>query len=253
MRYNQKVKDYPFGKKIITFNYPIFNPELDPPHKQSVRSDYSKTENVTRDDSRKRALDRIYDIAYANDFTDFITLTVDPLQLDRTSPEILTKAIKIWFSNLVQRNNCNYVIIPEYHKDGTGIHFHGLMSGNYTKVDSGKKVRKGHSKGKTIYNLSNWKYGWSTTIDIDGDKVALARYIIKYVTKGNEKIFGKHYLAGGKTLKREVPTKYFYQPFYEAVGNEYNIELTPYKVKYFELMANNNSNEIRKIIGEEII
>ena len=54
----------------------------------------------------------------------------------------------------------------------------------------------------------------------------------KYITKGNAKIFGKFYLSGGKTLKREVPAEFMNIDYASFEGQEYTIPGTGMRVKY---------------------
>lgn len=228
MRYNQKIKHFPDHYKITTFNYPVFNPDKEETQRKE-RADFSKTENRTRGDSMKRAHDRVLEIALVNQFDYFVTLTISPETCDRESPEQITKILKKWLSNQVYRNNLKYLIIPEYHKDHKSIHFHGLMSG-----DLDLKETPLTTNGKRIYNINNWSLGYSTAIDLTGNMVAVSHYIVKYISKGTEKILGNIYYAGGKGLIREVPVTYEIEHFYQVIARPIDIEGTNLKVKYTE-------------------
>ena len=74
-----------------------------------------------------------------------------------------------------------YLVVPEYHSDGSKFHFHALMSNidELDLVDSGKVI-----DGKTIYNIKNFKAGFSTAIRIgDGESARTSNYLSKYITK----------------------------------------------------------------------
>ena len=134
---------------------------------------------------------------------------------------------------MVQRHQMDYILFPEYHKPEPGqteraIHFHMLANANTLKLsDSGKKTKN----GQTIYNLLGWKYGFSTVIKLDG-RSAIVKYVTKYITKGNAKIFGKFYLSGGRTLKREVPAEFLNIDYASFDGQEYEIPAAGMRVKY---------------------
>ena len=76
-----------------------------------------------------------------------------------------------------------------------------------------------------------WKYGFSTVIKLDG-RSAIVKYVTKYITKGNAKIFGKFYLSGGRTLKREVPAEFLNIDYASFDGQEYEIPAAGMRVKY---------------------
>lgn len=226
-RYNACNKLYPDGhKKTTVFNFPVFNPHgLYVEKKQ--RLNYSRDKGITRDDSIKRGIDKIYDIAILNNFDYFVTFTLDKNKIDRYDYSLICSKLKKWLQNAVQRNNASYIIVPELHQDGA-VHFHGLISGEFDLADSGLKT----SKNQTIYNLNNWKLGFTTCIELDENKVATARYLCKYITKDTKMILGNLYYAGGK-INREPPKEYDNVLFYEALGKTYEIGCTALKVKYY--------------------
>ena len=61
------------------------------------------------------------------------------------------------------------------------------------KPRTAKKYGLDWEKGQVVYNLSTWKFGFSTAIKVYGDKAQLSHYITKYITKDNEKIMGRYY------------------------------------------------------------
>ena len=67
--YNARIKIYPNDiYKYTVFNKLIFNPyNAELINKNNKRFDYIKSDNsITRDDSLKRAKDKIFDIAFVN-------------------------------------------------------------------------------------------------------------------------------------------------------------------------------------------
>jgi hypothetical protein len=55
-------------------------------------------------------------------------------------------------------------------------------------------------KGRPIYNISDFPFGHTTVIPIDGEngREACAKYCYKYIVKsGGQKVGGRYYLSGG--------------------------------------------------------
>ena len=254
-RYNLKIKFFPNDViKETCFSRPIFNPHkleaipkisygtvYDPSVDKFVRyfeltkEGKEKTKERVRNDSKKRAMDKATEICFANNWQYFITLTLDEEKINRYSPTEIYKKLKNFLDNAVRRKNIKYIIFPEYHKqhayeEKPAIHLHGLLIAEKEVLnleDSGKKTEQ----NQTIYNWNDWKYGFSTLIELDGN-CAVYDYVKKYMTKENEKIFGKMYLSGGKDLIREVPTEYHNVDYYSFDGKEYNIPSALLSVKY---------------------
>lgn len=173
-------------------------------------------------DSLKRAASRarkkLFDLVMCNDFDLFVTLTLDPREVDRYDYSAVVKRLNAWLDNKVRRQGLRYVLVPELHKDGA-IHFHGFINSAAVRlVDSGRK-----SKGMTVYNLPDWRLGFTTAMYLYGDKQNAAKYITKYIVKqleGGGKIGGRYYFHGGHLDKpREVLFNWEAQPG----GNEYDL------------------------------
>ena len=203
--YNLKVYEYADGIQIRLYNQPITSIEKVPPvpiakpyepeelpkvhtskllnHSKKVHASEpseKQREHVIQS-SMNRTVQKIYEISRANIWDYFLTLTFDRNKLDSSNYNLLCDKVSKWLNNLRSRYapDLKYLIVPELHKDGKHYHFHGLLAniGNITLKDSGIK-----KNGHTIYNLSNWKYGFSTvTKVIDSNKVS--SYITKYITK----------------------------------------------------------------------
>lgn len=202
----------------------------------SSKSDAKSTLEIPKEvrrDSVKRAKDAVFEIVFANEFKYFITLTLDRTKISRTDTFEIRSKLNRWLSNQVQRNQMRYVILPEYHKktedDGQhAIHFHGLVSGVFQMKDSGLFTKR----AQPILNMENWHYGHTTTIALDDNYERTANYIMKYITKDNQKILGRWYLSGGKGLIRKVPTEYFNIDYDTFEGTEYMVPAANMAVKY---------------------
>lgn len=206
VKHNTKTKVYPDGStKTVVCNYPIFKEagfECVSKPSSNLGSSHYNMDSVSRSDSLKRSKEKVFDIVKMNQFELFVTLTLDPKRIDdRYDPDLVSKKLRKWLNNCVERKGLNYVLLPEYHKDGA-IHMHMLCScEKFTLVDSGKKDKS----GRTIYNIRDWRFGFSSAIYIDGNIENTAKYVTKYITKDSEKIFGNFYYSGGKNLVRSAP------------------------------------------------
>lgn len=227
-RFNAKTKIYPSEVKTTVFSYPVYNPNKCETVKLPRRSYEKNPSNDSRSDSVKRAKDKVFDIATINGFTLFVTLTCNDNILDASSISDVIKAFKDWAHNMSRRYGMVYLFLPEYHKDGKRLHFHGLVKGNLRLVDSGHK-----DKGRTVYNVDNWKYGFSTAIPLDENTERVANYVTKYITKDMKRIAGNFYFAGGKGLKRKPDEVFFNTDFKAFDGKEYTLPFSDLaKVKY---------------------
>lgn len=147
----------------------------------------------------RRARAAVRDIARANRFAYFVTLTLDAAKVDRYDMAAITKKLNNWLDNRVRRNGLAYVLVPERHKDGA-IHFHGFFNDALPVVDSGHKDRAGHR----VYNLPAWPLGFSTAIELYGDYQSAVAYVCKYIGKQGEKPGGRWYYSGGDLKRPEV-------------------------------------------------
>ncbi len=210
---NSKCRIYPDGSKNWTVcNEAIYKPKGFECSDESIRKaienrpDEYCTDGVSRSDNVSRARRRVFEIAKCNNFELFVTLTLDSECINRYNVEEVKKAVRKWLNNITQRKGIKYLIVPELHKDGA-LHFHALMTKGLLKlIDSGHKDKNGH----TVFNLPQWKYGFSTAIEVYGDFDGACKYISKYITKDTDKkIFGQFYLAGGKGLILEPDTELY--------------------------------------------
>lgn len=133
-------------------------------------------------DARKRAIQMVYDIARSNPWTWFITLTFDPEKVNSFDYEECVEHLKR-FTQRLQKRHFVYLLVPELHESGR-YHFHGLVKGNLpvtpAKSPYGKLLLD--DKGRQIYNISIYEYGFTTATAID-DMSKAASYVAKYITK----------------------------------------------------------------------
>lgn len=188
---------------------------------QQARQLQADAEDIER--SMRRARAKVRRMALANEFTYFVTLTLDPSKVDSHDGPAVIKKLNAWASNAVQRHGLRYILVPERHKKG-GIHFHGFFNAALPAVDSGtirvpwaKKPRKPRSAaeradwlaagGRVVYNLPGWTLGFTTAMELYGDYPAAVAYVCKYIGKDGTKPAGRWYYSGGDL--REPHVEYF--------------------------------------------
>lgn len=228
---NSRLETYPDGRQILTIaSKPIFRragfESISFEQKQGADSqmdlllthptdapweEYINADNINR--SRRRAVAKFRKIALCNNFRYFVTLTLDKAVIDRYDLGAAVKNMNTWFSNRVSRKGLQYAIVPEQHEDGA-YHFHGFFNDALDMADSGtlrlqgkKKPRRPRSKAQrqewlddgaaVVYNIPDWKFGFSTAIELYGDRQKSASYCCKYITKAGEKLGGRWYFSGG--------------------------------------------------------
>lgn len=209
----------------------------------------SNAVSIVRDDVLKRNRERVFDIVYCNRWDWFLTITFDPKQVDFTNVPQVMNNLRIWLSNRVQRDGLRYILVPERFKKTNGIHCHALINNAVDTTYSGririgkksvpeeicKQKRIAYSDADKIFNVDDWKYGFSTALPISDNSGKLSVYLTKYITKGNDRIFGRYYWSS-RNLVREPYIEYSNTPYDEIDLPEFEVPGTAYKVKYEQRM-----------------
>lgn len=131
-------------------------------------------------ESLNRTVNTIYSKVRSMSWDWFVTFTFNPDKVDSFNYTVCSKKLSDWLKNM--RKVCPdmvYLIVPERHKSGR-YHYHGLFAGisDLSMVDSGHKT----SDNLTIYNLSAYKWGFTTATRVQ-DSERCCGYLIKYITK----------------------------------------------------------------------
>lgn len=158
--------------------------------------------------SFNRAKNKLFDLLMSNtDVGFFVTLTFDQEKIDRYSYSDIVRKLSQWLDNRVRRCGLRYILVPEFHKDGA-VHFHGFMNAEVLNIEKARSPKTGRllsAKGKQIYNVNDFKYGFTTAIKIGEDineRISCAKYTYKYITKTKgQKVGGRYYLHGGNLLQ----------------------------------------------------
>ena len=164
----------------------------------------AKYDNIGR--ATRRAKITAFDAIMCNhDLDTFVTFTYSPDKIeDKASYDDCYKVLGVWLSNRVQRKDLKYVMVPEHTKKGD-IHFHAIMNSKALKLEKALSPKTGRPlthNGKPLYNVTDWKYGFTSAELIPeaiGDRTAVAKYIFKYMGKQmGQKIGGRYVLTGGE-------------------------------------------------------
>lgn len=225
-------------------------------YKKTGQADNKRSEQV----SINRSIQTIYKYAQANRWEYFVTLTFKrDADVNVYDYSDCVKKLTKWLNN--QRRKCpnlKYLFVPEMHKDGA-FHFHGLIANcnGLTYTDSGRvaignkayKRTKENQHFPTIYNLDNWKYGFSTATAVVSSCKS-ASYICKYITKDLIQGIGKRrrfYPSNNLDLPEE--SEHFFDmdslgALIESFGNCLDYSKTQdipeahQRIRYFTVMQN---------------
>ena len=208
--YTAKIYRYPDGSEdLICAADPIFRPagweiadhwEVSRLLDRTPRKSGAKSEGSDMLRSMRRARAQLRRLALANEFDYFVTLTLDAQRIDRYDGAAVVKGLSRWCNDMVKRHGLRYILVPELHKDGA-FHFHGFMAGDGLQiVDSGVKW-----DGKPVYNLPQWRYGFTTAQRLYGEYSAAVGYCCKYIGKQQgQRPLGRWYYSGGPLARPEV-------------------------------------------------
>jgi hypothetical protein len=186
--------------------------------------------------AQRRAKAAVRDLARSNDFRWFVTLTLSPEKVDRYDVREITRRLNHWADNHVRRRGLAYVLVPERHQDGA-IHFHGLFNDALEAVDSGHRDSGGHR----VYNLPEWDLGFTTAIELYGDRQAAIAYVCKYIGKqmGADgtpgKVGGRWYYSGGALRRPEVVYCDVEAEQFDDQGYSFTIEALNCRCRKFDL------------------
>lgn len=200
---NARIKVYPQKATIQVASRDIFPVGEPEPRPYSVPS-AGKAKNPERAlaESRRRAAAKVRDIALCNSFQYMFTWTLNGKLIDRYNAEQIYKKVRAFLTNAVQRKGFEYIAIPELHDldehGGRAIHLHGLCKLGAVPIERAVSP-KGNlitdKAGRPVYNMVSWAWGFSTCVPLDGHYEQAINYVVKYISKGKAKIFGKWFLS----------------------------------------------------------
>lgn len=194
-----------------------------------------------------------------NEWNYFFTGTLGDTPFDPTSAAECVKPLQTWLNHMVCRYGLKYVLVAEYQPKSGKIHFHGFINDSLKVEDSGRRLYKalGDKKSKAydvdffkrmklnpddypiIYNIPQWKFGFTTAIKSYNGSMGCANYIRKYITKENKAIFGRYYWSS-RNLVREPVMAYDDVDYDSIISKEYSIPRVKNKFKYYTFFPGQN-------------
>lgn len=180
--------------------------------------------------SMRRARANLRRLALSNGFEYFVTLTLDPEKIDRFNGAAVVRALNTWCDNMVRRHGLRYILVPELHKDGA-FHFHGFMAGSgLIAEDSGIQW-----DGRPVYNLPQWKLGFTTAQRLYGEYSAAVGYCCKYIGKqAGQRPLGRWYYSGGALAK---PEKTYVTLDYAGLAEDFRSEAVEMEIPGSKLLV----------------
>lgn len=271
----------PFGDYIPESHLPL--PRIEGEKKKELTPE-ELTEKRERSiiSSMNRSKKKIYDYGRSNVWEWFFTLTFERVEeFNAENFEECKKKVSKWFHNLRLRHcpKIKYLAIPEQHESGAW-HFHCLVSncnelefevaknnrkylkdnktGEYILDEKGARVpnkyygqelRTSYPDGNYIYNIKQYKNGFSTATRITDTKKAVS-YVIKYVTQEIVECgFGKRRYLPSNNLELPVET-YALLDYRELQGlitdieYKFGLKLSIDQIKTYSVDVENYSNTV---------
>lgn len=170
------VKIYPDLKKLTILKYKKT--------RDSTTKTTEKGESIFQESNLERSIRKtkttITDYVLANNFEIFATFTFSPKKVDRFDIDACKRKLKRWLDRQREKDsNLKYVVVPERHKNGA-IHFHAI----FENIDSFTlKKTKIKQDGRDVFTMTDWRFGFSNVKFIDSNRIKVATYITKYITK----------------------------------------------------------------------
>lgn len=186
--YNTKIKIYSNGEEKISHHSYSTLKGLPNNKKKSgglseEEKEYQRYKNLYK--SKQSIIDLAYENSLDTPWEYFVTLTFDDKKVDARHYDYVVEKLTNWLDTIRRNNLCmKYILVPELHKSGR-VHFHGIFKNvpNWelvpAKYKNGALIKK---KGVQIYNLSNYKLGFTTVSKVQNME-AVSVYISKYMTK----------------------------------------------------------------------
>lgn len=186
--YNSRLIQYSTEQQITFYSKTITKGKKKKELNKNFRKAYKNDTRTEKEEehcntvSINKTKNKIYQLARANEWEWFITLTFDRKKNDSSDYQVVVDNLTRFMHN-ISRTYCPdliYLIVPELHADGEHYHFHGLLAntGNLQFIYSGKI----DEKNRPVFNIKQWQIGFTTATRVS-DTARVSGYITKYITK----------------------------------------------------------------------
>lgn len=223
--------------------------------------------------SLNRSKKMIYDYGRSNTWEWFLTFTFkDSDAFSKSDYDVCKKKMLEFFKNVRKRHSpdIKYLVVPEQHKSGCW-HFHALLSdvgnldfkpaknnqrfikdlnGNLKLNKKGEPVpnkyygldlRTSYPNGDYIYNLKNYKQGFTTATKIK-DTYKSVSYLVKYITKdlceitlNSRRYFPSNNLQLPTVSSSLLPDKTVLDRLLTKIEYYYNVKLSTDVIKTYKV------------------
>lgn len=160
-------------------------------------------EDIERSLRRSKKQIKAYELC--NQFELFATFTFKD---GRQDIKLCKRRMADWLKNQQKRNGkFQYLVVPEFHKDGVSLHFHALLKGYTGKLKPAINPHTGQEltqKTRTIYTIPSYRSGFTNVVKIEDSPESRAKvgsYIRKYITKDMPRLFGQNRYWASHDLK----------------------------------------------------
>lgn len=217
-------KEYTEMFKVVVYRNGYTPPEIKERDKR-IKSKQDKEDSIQRSVRRSRSV--INDYVHCNEFELFVTFTFDPRKVDRYDLDSVYSKMQGWlFRKRLSSPDFRYIIVPERHKDGA-IHFHALLGGYDGKLIKTNVIQN----NKRVYNIANFKLGFTNAQHLDDDRQKTIAYMCKYITKDMELVHNRRRYWCSKNLQKPVK-------FYNSIYSKGIASLLSYKTQTYETEYN---------------
>lgn len=269
----------PFGDYIPEYELPPLKRQIE---KELTKEELAERKERSINTSLNRSKKKIYDYGRSNVWEWFITLTYERVDaFNAENFDLCKKKVSDWFQNIRKKHcpNIKYLAIPEQHESGAW-HFHCLVS-NCNELDFevarnnrrykkdkktgeylldkngaripnkyyGKELRTSYPDGEYIYNIKQYRNGFTTATRITDTRKAVS-YVIKYVTKEIAECgFGKRRYLISNNLDLPVEThglldKGEIKNLITDIEYKFGLRLSIDAIKTYKLDVENYENSI---------
>lgn len=247
--YNSRLIQYSTEQQITFYSKTItkgkkkkeLNEHFTKAYKNDKRT--KEQEEHCKNISINKTKNKIYQLARANTWEWFITLTFDRKKNDASDYQVVVDNLKRFIDNL-RKNYCPdliYLIVPELHADGEHYHFHGLLAntGDLQFIYSGKIDKK----NRPVFNIKQWRIGFTTATRVS-DTARVSGYITKYITKeccsvlkNKKRYYASHNIEKPNIIYGVLSEAEFLEMYADKIKycKTVKIKEANMKVSYFEL------------------
>lgn len=115
-----------------------------------VHSDKGSVNDSKLRENISRAKQKIFELAFCNEWQYFFTGTLDSKKYNRSDLEKFHKDFTLFVRNYNRNHNCNikFLVVPELHSDKKSWHLHGFLQG--INSEDLKQFQIGDKMGKAI-------------------------------------------------------------------------------------------------------